>query len=265
MLKIYIASFNRASDGAISKLKQKMINKGLHTDDYTEADYILAVGDRKETFDFVLERFREGKKIIHLWAGESNTHTHDDMYRHSITLMSCVQLCTNSESKNVVKRLCKSVGKPYFIFTIGNIMLDNMDVDESLVPNEEYDLILYNPSTLNEQDIEKEIAKIMEITKGRKKIWIEPNGDVGSSFIYKYVTHRNLPRPQFLGLLKKCGRFITNSSCQYYEAPFLMDKNNIIQIGTRNLDRNSKFSNMSIPNASDNVMKIFEYLNEKKI
>ena len=120
MIKIYIASFNRASNGAISKLVDKMKKENMLADFPDEADYILAVGDRIETYDFVLKQFRLGKKIIHLWAGESTTNTQDDVYRHSMTLMSCIQLCTNDESKEIVKNLCKSVGKMYFAFTIGN-------------------------------------------------------------------------------------------------------------------------------------------------
>ena len=61
MVKIFVASFNRASDGAISKLIEKMKKENLWTNDYGKADYILAVGDRRETFDFVLERYRENK------------------------------------------------------------------------------------------------------------------------------------------------------------------------------------------------------------
>ena len=106
-MKIFVASFNRASDGAISLLVKKMKKEKMWTDNYKTADYILAVGDRKETFDFVLERFKENKKIIHLWAGEISQGTHDEFYRHSITMMSCMQLCTNPEAKNRVLQLCR--------------------------------------------------------------------------------------------------------------------------------------------------------------
>jgi UDP-N-acetylglucosamine 2-epimerase len=264
-MKIYIASFNRASNGAISKLKQKMIDNEYYTDNYREADYILACGDRKETFDFVLEQFRENKKIIHLWAGELSQGTHDEVYRHAITLMSKVQLCTNEEAKKVVKNLCKSIKKKYLVFTIGNIMLDNLEIDESLITEKPYDLILYNPPTeLSPEEIQKELDYICSI-KDKKAIWMEPNGDINSSMIYKYVTNSNLPRPKFLGLLKNCNRFITNSSCQYYEASFLLKPEQIIPIGKRNKERNSKYSNMSIPNASDNVIKILRFIDNAKI
>ena len=264
-MKIFIASFNRASDGALSKLKQKMIDKGYYTDNYNEADYILACGDRKETFDFVLERYRENKKIIHLWAGDISQGTHDEVYRHSITLMSCVQLCTNSQSKEVVKKLCKAVNKRYFIFIIGNIMLDNLEVDESIKIEKPYDLILYNPPTLyNIEKIKEELDYINSI-KNKNYIWIEANGDKESELVNKYTNSKNLDRKIFLGLLKNCDRYITNSSSQYYEAPFFLKKEQIISIGERNIDRNSRYSDMTLKNASDNVIKVLEILENATI
>ena len=39
-----------------------------------------------------------------------------------------------------------------------------------------------------------------------------------------------------------------------------MDKDRIISIGKRNAERESKYSNMTIENASDNIIKILEDL-----
>lgn len=262
MIKIFVASFNRASDGAISKLVQKMKDEDIWTDDYEEANYILAVGDRRETFDFVLERYRENKRIIHLWAGEkSNFELHDDVYRHAMTLMSCIQLCTNDEAKKRVVKLCKSVGKIYLTMTVGNVMFDNLEVDESVVPDYDYDLILYNPVTSLPKDITMNEIKEINNMIDKPYLWIEPNGDHGSELILDINTN-TLPRSLFLGLVKNCKRFITNSSCQYYEAQFLLKPEQIISIGKRNKERESRYANMSIPNATENIMKILRSLDE---
>ena len=259
-MKIFVASFNRASDGALSKLINKMKKENMYADGYNNADYILAVGDRKETFDFVLERYRENIPIIHLWAGEISQGTHDEVYRHAMTLMSKIQLCTNDKAKDRVQALCKSVDKIYCTVVVGNVMLDNMEIDESIVPNDWYNLVLYNPPTLNPLDMAPDIASIRILIGDYNYIWIEPNGDKFSDVINEYITHKTLPRKQFLGLLKNCNRFITNSSCQYYEAPFLLKPEQIISIGKRNKNRESKYGDMSIPDASENIMKVFRSL-----
>jgi len=264
-MKIFVVSFNRASDGAISKLVSKMKHENLLVDNYKKADYILAVGDREETFDFVVDRFKENYKIIHLWAGEISQGTHDEVYRHSMTLMSMLQLCTTPTAKERVERLCKDVDKKPNAFVVGNVMLDNMDIDNIKVPSFEYDLVLYNPITLHDKkDVINDISFINKLIEPKQCIWIAPNGDKFSELIQKYTNHNSQPRPIFLGLLKNCRRFITNSSCQYFEAQFLLKPEQIISIGKRNKDRESKYSDMTIPNASENIMKVFRRLKDVK-
>ena len=265
-MKIFVASFNRASDGAVEHLVKAMKKRGIYTNYYKEADYILACGDRTETFDFVLERFRENKPIIHLWAGECDASwsTHDECYRSFITFCSMLQLCTNPPAKNRVEMLCTAVGKKPNAHVVGNVMLDDLSVDESLVPKEPYVLVLYNPSTLlTEKEVESEIAEICTKFIDDKKIWIEPNGDNFSELVMPYVTHKNLPRKQFLGLMKNCRLFITNSSCQYYEAPSFLKPEQIVPVGLRNIERESKYVDMDITGASDKIIELLEDLKEK--
>jgi len=260
MTRIFVASFNRASDGALKHLIKTLKKRGIYTNYHPEADYILACGDRTETFDFVLERFRENKKIIHLWAGEISQGTHDEVYRHAMTLMSMIQLCTNDRAVYRVVALCRAVDKKPNIHVVGNVMLDDMTVDESKVPDYFYDLVLYNPPTvLTESEIMKEIIEITEIVED-PYYWIEPNGDMHSDLLKDYVNTKNLPRSQFLGMIKNCRKFITNSSCQYYEAPFLISKEKIIPIGKRNASRESKFADMTMTGATEKIIKILEEL-----
>jgi len=263
-MKFYLASFNRATDGALSKLIHKLKEKDMYTENYKDADYIIAIADRTETFDFVLKRFKENRPIIHLWAGEKSCFaTHDDVWRHSMTLMSDIQLCTNGSAFNRVMKLCKATDKEPNMYIVGNVYLDSMEIDESKVPKYPYNLVLYNPPTRYGLEIVKrEVKQIKELLQKEKidYIWIEPNGDLYSEYVSKFVTHFTLPRPEFLGLMKNCNKFITNSSCQYFEGSHLLKKQQIISIGKRNTERESKYSNMTIPNASDNIIKILEEL-----
>ena len=263
-MKFYIASFNRATDGALSKLINKLKEKNMYVNDYKEADFIIAIADRVETFDFIVKRFKENRRIIHLWAGEKSCWaTHDDVWRHSMTLMSELQLCTNSEAKERVEDLCFVVDKKPNAFVVGNVYLDSMEFDNRRVPKFPYNLVLYNPPTrFTVKEVEEELKDIKNILKKDDiyHIWIEPNGDLYSTSVMKYVTHFTLPRPEFLGLMKNCKKFITNSSCQYFEGRHLLKPKQIISIGRRNIERESKYTDMTIPNASDNIIKILEEL-----
>lgn len=262
-MKIFVASFNRASDGAIKPLVDELRSRDMLANIPEYATHILAVGDRSETYDCVLEHYRKNVPIIHLWSGEKSDGTHDEVYRHSMTLMSMMQLCTNDTAMKRTESLCASVGKESNAYTIGNIMLDDLSIDNSIVPNEKYILILYNPNTLCREKTKEDINQIndyLHVFSNLKTIWIEPNGDPNSDLVMEYVTHKNLPRPQFLALIKNCSAFVTNSSCQYYEAQFLIDESKIKPIGERNSMRESKISDMSIKGATKRTINILETL-----
>jgi len=261
-MKFFLASFNRASDGALKPLRSKLKEKNMWATNTEEADCIIAVGDRTETFDVVYKQFKQNKPIIHLWAGEKSCWaTHDDVWRHSMTLMSDMQLCINEEARERAMKLCWSVGKESNAQVIGNIFLEGIVLHDSFVPpfpSGEYDVVLYNPVTRGtEKDVNKELMQIIKIVE-RPYIWIEPNGDKYSGALSKYVNSKNMPREYFLNILHHCRKFITNSSCQYFEAPLVMEKKNIISIGKRNKERESKYSDLTIINSTDKIIKALE-------
>lgn len=255
-IKIFVASFSRASNGAIEPLIDSLIKRDVLTDNIEDANYILAVGDRIETYNFVLQQWLNGKKIIHLWAGEVSQGTYDEVFRHSLTLMSDLQFCTNSSARRVVERLCKNVGKKPNAHVIGNIMADSLKTDDSVftddIKKQEYLLVLYNPclETIDQdlKDINDEI-----ILSEKPYIWISPNMDKGYEKVIQANT-KNMPRPKFLALLKHCAKFISNSSCTYYEAPFFLKPEQIVRVGLRNKDRNST-RGMSKKYATKKVIK----------
>jgi len=283
--KIFVASFHRASDGAVSKIgdaleKEGMLAYHLLQDEQElfkigeHVDYILACGDRKETFEFCLEWY--GKiPIIHLWAGELSQGTHDEIYRWAITNMSMMQLCTNEEAQARVNIFCRAISKDINTYIVGNVMLDNM-------PPLEYDVVLYNPPSLFsqcppghviplndikddswkepfEKKIEEECNGICEML-GETYFWIEPNGDAGSGIVAGYVNTPNLGRPQFLSLVSNCRSFISNSSCIDYEIKHMLKPEQIVRVGERNKGRESMTSDMSIPDATENIIKILKEL-----
>ena len=257
-MKIFIANFNRASTGLLIKLQSAMKKMDMLTNNYVLADYILAVGDRIETFDFCLQIFRENKKVIHLWAGEISQGTHDEVYRHSLTMMSMMQLCTDKKSFKRVKMLCKAIDKKPNAFIIGNMALDDMETFENSREHK-YNLVLYNPPTnYSREEVQKENAELEQslINEGIDYLWIEPNGDANSDVI-KYNI-KNQDRKTFLTLMKYCEKFYTNSSCATYEAPFLLKLEQIIHVGERN--KNREQGDIKIGNSTEKIIKIFEGL-----
>lgn len=283
-MKYFVASFSRASNGALSLLKERLEKEGMLTESVEDAYYIIAVGDRWETLDFVLPHWRAGKHIIHLWAGECTPGCEDEVHRHAITLMSDLQLCTNEHAKKRVEALCKVGGMEPNAIVVGNVMMENMELDERVLKDGglekgKYDLVLYNPykGTI-EEDLKQIFAELLEgeletleeraANKDSGKIpyiWIRPNTDRGYEMVMKYATCPSQSRPRFLALIKNCRKFITNSSCEYYEAPFLIKKKQIKHVGLRNAERESKYAKMDIPNASENIIGALKELERKNL
>lgn len=276
-MKIFLASFSRASNGAISLLVEKLEKEGMLTYSLEEAHYVMAVGDRWETYDFIFHCWQGGKKIIHLWAGECTPGCDDEIHRHAMTLMSDIQLCTNEHAKKRVEKLCAIGGKEPNATVVGNVMMENLILDDTVLQEAQlttggYDVILYNPFRGHIIEDIAQIKKVLiegeiENIKGDKEsgfktpfIWLRPNTDRGYEYIMQFANSPCQSRPRFLSLIKHCRKFITNSSCAYYEAPFLIKKKQIIQIGLRNAERESKYAKMDIAGASDNIIQALKTL-----
>ena len=175
---------------------------------YEDAEVVICVGDRVEIHQIALKAFISHKYLIHYYAGVKQKYntTYDDYLRHCITIMSNEQWVESKRCKRVVKRLCRAIGKKANIKIIGSNHMPT-ELDYSKIPNEPYNLVLYNPCTTI------------------KEVFIHPNPDV------QYGT---LPQEVLLGLVEKCNKLYTNSSMGIYEAPFLIKKNKIIWLGKRN-------------------------------
>ena len=211
-----------------------------------EPDLFLAIGDRIEMCAATCAAFHTSVPIAHYGAGITNypIATLDDINRHCITLWSEILLCEDYEAEMTAFKILDSIGKANNIrknfHIIGHTHIDDIEVDESLVPSDPYDLVLYNPTTMYKEDVSSIARDLNNV------IWIGSNPDPNYlenkllDYTYDYEYYENLPRPQFLGLLKNCKRFISNSSCTYYEAPLFLKPEQIIIIGDRNCKRSSK-------------------------
>lgn len=207
-MKAYYTSENRSDDVIQDHLD-------VEFESYETSKIVLITGDRIETHALAVKAFLDHKHIIHYFAGSRSKYlaTYDDYLRHCITILSDEQWVESKRAGRVVKKICKAINKKPNIKIVGSNYLKDFTLDFSKVPEEPYNLVLYNPCT-----------KI-------KEIFIGPNPDE------QYAT---LPHDQYLALIKECEHLYTNSSSGIYEAPFLINKKKIIWLGKRNYKRNYK-------------------------
>jgi UDP-N-acetylglucosamine 2-epimerase len=207
------------------------VENELKLNSYT---YVFITGDRVESTAAACAAFHNRIPIIHYCAGILNTVTTlDDINRHVITFWSEVQLCDSECAKFHVEQILTYIGKTPNAHVVGTTLLDDILIDFSQCPEQEYNVILYNPTTF---------------LKEKVNFFIGPNDDV------RFIS--NLPRAQYLGLVSKCAIFATNSSSLHYEAPWL-SPGECVPIGGRNASRTPPDL---LPGASEKIKKIIKRL-----
>lgn len=201
--------------------------------DQWKPDIIFITGDRVEMTAWAAWAFHNNIPIAHYYGGVVNDPivTYDDINRHCISLWSTLQFVESKIALMNIEFLFRVIHKEPDCELVGTTHMENIVLDYDYVPKGEYDLILINPTTLSVDGIELWKTE-------RKEIIIGSNPDGKFPFI---PTYENLPRNQFLGLLSKCTRFITNSSSAIYEAPYLLNPEQIRMVGDRNRNRLGEF------------------------
>ena len=224
-------------------------------------DLIFITADRIEMCAAACAAFHNNVPIAHYFAGvltDPLTNL-DCLNRHCISLWSDIQLVESTKCWENVLELFYTVNKKSNCHIIGITHLEDLEIDISLVPKHSYDLVLYNPPTLYDFQLQKkDVRELYEIRKSikNKAIILDPNPDPKAIFLP--VTYPNLPRPQFLGLLKWCSRFITNSSSAIYEAPYFLKKDQIIMVGDRNKNRTPFMYEKTDKLASEKIVEILK-------
>lgn len=239
-------------------------------------DIIIIPCDRIEMLMAAIAAFIANIPIIHFHAGDINPirSSFDTVIRHMISLMASYWLCDGKIATKNTKALLKSVKRDTDIenvYNVGSTAFDDMVIDGSLVPTIPYDLILYHPPTLMPEAIPAELDEIERLINenpSRHIFWGYPNSDEPGSkaiisgikrakimFRDRITIFKNIPRAQFLGLMRSCSRFIGNSSSMIYEVPKFLNKKQIIQIGDRNKGR--VYDGIE-EHASEKIIKILE-------
>lgn len=216
-------------------------------------DAVLIPADRREMISAAHFMRLKEIPIFHLWAGVGNTGTEDDMNRRIISSFAYLMLCEDQGSRD---RLIRSGEEAWRCIVVGSTHFDDLEVDEELVPRGTYDLIHFNSNLGDLKDERNTLQKVYALLEEDETPAVLINDNetlIKPGATYDRFTHYNrLPRPQFLGLLKNCRRYISNSSATVYEAPYFGVK--VVNPGKRNARRKSSF--VREPGAADRIVDL---------
>ena len=211
-------------------------------------DWVILAGDRGEMLAAAMASSYSYIPTAHIQAGELSGNI-DGLARHAIGKLVHLHFAANQDAAD---RLQKLGEEKWRIHNVGAPQLDDMlgtvpDLKEISpeLSSFEYNLCVYHAVTEEFDNVTTHINAFCKAVKSdpRKRVWILPNNDAGSSLVRAEIMESmsediifdNLSREKYLALLKNCNCILGNSSSGILEAPFY--KIPAINVGNRQYGR----------------------------
>jgi GDP/UDP-N,N'-diacetylbacillosamine 2-epimerase (hydrolysing) len=237
-------------------------------------DILLVLGDREESMTTALVGAYMNVPVAHICGGDRVIGNVDDQVRHAVTKLAHLHFVTNSESAERVARLGE---QPFRIYDVGNPGLDRLlevpvieaselssRLNFTIVDDEPIILLIQHViSTESNQAYEQMKASLEAIKEfGVKTILSYPNSDAGGqqmiraiheydSLPYLYVA-KNIPRLEFVNLMRRASCLLGNSSAGILEAPLL--KLPVINVGNRQRGRLHAENVQFVPHEKEQII-----------
>ena len=246
-------------------------------------DINLVLGDRDEMLASAIAAYHMNIINAHIHGGDRSQGGIDEYNRHAITKISNIHFAASQKSK---KRIIKMGEDPKYVYYSGSPSIDEIKSNRISHKNElekKYDLqfsekpliLLQHSVTTQIDESQKQIRNTLDAIKKLKKntIAIAPNSDPGNIPIFnelqKYAKkfnfihfYENIPRQDFLGLLKYGGILVGNSSSGMIEASYFGIS--VINIGIRQNGRERGKNVIDVEHSYNKIYEILRKCLEKK-
>ena len=164
---------------------------------FNKYDLVLCLGDRFEMSAAVQAGIPYGVKFAHIHGGETTLGAIDNVYRHQITLASCLHFTSTDVFREKVINL---IGSSDDVYSVGSLSLNDIKsfvpidrvtfFEKFNIPNEKFALVTFHPETMSlhenvqyAQEMKNALATIA------KKIFViitMPNADT-QGYVYREV------------------------------------------------------------------------------
>jgi len=242
--------------------------------EHLQPDFLLVCGDREESISCALAGAYMNIPVAHLAGGDIVVGNVDDSVRHAVTKLAHLHFPFTRESADRIVRMGE---EPWRVCLAGNPGLDRfgwvppLSRDElagrlDLPPGREPLLLLIQHNISSEitaaaGQMEVSLQAVAEL--GYPTLVGYPNSDAGSRDIIEVIrryekttpnirAYRNLPREEFLGVLREASVLLGNSSLGLLEAPFL--KLPVINVGNRQKKRQHAENVVFVPHEKERIM-----------
>ena len=246
-------------DQASSRVKGLAIQlQGLiQTITRTGPDFLIVLGDREESMTTALAGAYMNIPVAHIAGGDRVVGNVDDQVRHAVTKLAHLHFVTNQESYERVIRLGE---QPFRVYNTGNPGLDrllgvpSLSADElsarlnfPIGEGEPLILVIQHVISSEIDQASWQMRQTLEAVKemGIKTVLSYPNSDAGGQQLIRAIreyehlpflyTAKNIPRLEFVNLMRRAKCMLGNSSAGILEAPLL--KLPVINVGNRQKGR----------------------------
>jgi GDP/UDP-N,N'-diacetylbacillosamine 2-epimerase (hydrolysing) len=220
-------------------------------------DILLVLGDREEAMTTALCGAYMNIPVAHVSGGDRVVGNVDDQIRHAVTKLAHIHFVTNAESFERVLRLGE---QPFRVFDVGNPGLDRLlevpELDDASlserigfqIEDNKPLLFVIQHALSSEIDMAYDHMRItMESVAelGLPTVLSYPNSDAGGQQMikaireYEHLPHlfsaKNIPRLEFVNLMRRASCLLGTSSAGILEAPLL--KLPVVNVGNRQTGR----------------------------
>ena len=238
-------------------------------------DILLVLGDREEAMTTALVGAYMNIPVAHIGGGDRVIGNVDDQVRHAVTKLAHLHFVTNPESKERILRLGE---QPFRVFDVGNPGLDRLlevpviDASElsrrlgfAIVDGEPLVMLIQHVlSTEIDQAYEQMKVSLEAVRElGIKTVLSYPNSDAGGQQMIRAIreyetlpflyTAKNIPRLDFVNLMRRASCLLGNSSAGILEAPLL--KLPVINVGNRQRGRLHAENVQFVPHNKDRIVE----------
>jgi GDP/UDP-N,N'-diacetylbacillosamine 2-epimerase (hydrolysing) len=206
-------------------------------------DFLLVLGDREEAMSTALIGAYMNIPVAHIAGGDRVIGNVDDQVRHAVTKLAHIHFVTNQES---YERVISMGEQPFRVFNTGNPGLDRLlEVKDlsyeqlserlgfELTEGEPFILLIQHVISTEAEQAYFQMKETLEAVKelGIKTIISYPNSDAGGQQMIKAIGEyrhlhnlyiaKNIPRLEFVNIMRKASCMLGNSSAGIMEAPLL--------------------------------------------
>lgn len=206
-------------------------------------DLLLVLGDREESMSTALLGAYLNIPVAHIAGGDRVVGNVDDQIRHAVTKLAHIHLTTNADSAQRIERLGE---QPFRVFNVGNPGLDRLlevseldaaELSESLgfriVDGEPVILLIQHVISTEVEHAYEQMKTTLDAVAalGVRTVLSYPNSDAGSQQMIRAIHEfgrlpnlyvaKNIPRLEFVNLMRRSSCMLGNSSAGILEAPLL--------------------------------------------